>query len=125
MPLRAPYKSHHRSISHGNKDTADTVFDTSTFQTAAATAAQQSYLQYLIDFLFKVHVQQLISLIKHQMLEGLQTEPLGVGQVVNHTARCTHNHMRPLGKGNSLAGNRQQKYNSTQEYMSGTQCCSC
>ena len=56
-----------------------------------------AYLQYLVNFLLEVHVEQFVCLIQHQVLQRLQAEPLGVGQVVDDTTRGAHDHMRPLG----------------------------
>lgn len=58
--------------------------------------------QDLVDFLLKVHVEQAIGLVEHQILERAQAEALGVLQVVHNASGRGHDDVRPLGQRDRL-----------------------
>ena len=62
---------------------------------ASSTAAMAHLgdgLEYLVDFLLKIHVQKPVCLIQHQVLQGLQAEPLQHQLKAQHGAPSARPH---------------------------------
>mmetsp|Transcript_631 Transcript_631/g.1454 ORF Transcript_631/g.1454 Transcript_631/m.1454 type:complete len:350 (+) Transcript_631:144-1193(+) len=54
------------------------------------------------DFLLEIHVQEAVRLVKHQKLDGLEAESLGVFQMVHQPARCGNNYVWLFCQGDCL-----------------------
>mmetsp|Transcript_4404 Transcript_4404/g.13342 ORF Transcript_4404/g.13342 Transcript_4404/m.13342 type:complete len:249 (-) Transcript_4404:221-967(-) len=59
-------------------------------------------LENLVDLLLEVHVEEPVSLVKHEVLQLVQVEALGVRQVVDDPTGRAHNDVRPAPQGDAL-----------------------
>ena len=67
------------------------------------TARLGDGLQDLVNLRLKVHVEQAVGLVQHQVAQALEREALCVGQMVHHAPRRAHHNVRPLGQRDGLA----------------------